>query len=223
MHNGLKVYPLSYYGEHYYHLLQANKGVHEPQEERVFQEVLKALPKQATMIELGSYWSFYSMWFHKEIAQPTCYMIEPMAANIQYGKDNFRLNAMTGTFEQAYIDKTSSTNAQGEHTTSVDDFVARHQISFVDVLHSDIQGFEVAMLQGAVNLFEQKKVGYVFISTHTNDLHRDCLAFLQKYNFTILASADIYDTYSMDGLIAAKAPYYEGIAPVPIALRTQNS
>ena len=36
MHNGLKVSPGSYYGYFYRRMLLRNRGVHEPQEERVF-------------------------------------------------------------------------------------------------------------------------------------------------------------------------------------------
>src|SRR5258707_487821 len=64
MHNGLRVGALSYAGEGNRDLIVANRGVHEPQEERVFQEALKFMPKGATMLELGSFWAFYSMWFY---------------------------------------------------------------------------------------------------------------------------------------------------------------
>jgi hypothetical protein len=38
-----------------------NRGVHEPLEEYVFQELLKNLPKTPLMIELGAYCGHYSM------------------------------------------------------------------------------------------------------------------------------------------------------------------
>lgn len=53
MHNGLRVGELSYDGEGPRSLMVANQGVHEPQEERVFQEILKELQSGATMLELG--------------------------------------------------------------------------------------------------------------------------------------------------------------------------
>ncbi|MFQ5952839.1 MAG: hypothetical protein ACE5JK_05495, partial [Candidatus Omnitrophota bacterium] len=69
MHNGLKVRmgEFAYYGDFAKIVLTTNKGVHEPQQERIFKEVLKYIPEGGTMIELGSYWAFYSMWFKKEI------------------------------------------------------------------------------------------------------------------------------------------------------------
>jgi hypothetical protein len=53
LHNGLRVLG-AYYGP-FSQLLAINRGVHEPLEEFVFQEVLKRLPAAPSMIELGAY------------------------------------------------------------------------------------------------------------------------------------------------------------------------
>ena len=53
----------SYYGAWMTELIRQCRGAHEPQEERVFAEVLDYLPAAPTMIELGGYWCFYSIWF----------------------------------------------------------------------------------------------------------------------------------------------------------------
>src|SRR5262245_51425360 len=63
LHNGNRV-PVV--GEHAYYgafsqLLVINRGVHEPLEEYVFQQLIKTLPEAPLMIELGAYWSHYSM------------------------------------------------------------------------------------------------------------------------------------------------------------------
>lgn len=219
MHNGLKVDPLSYYGLPPLKLLLDNKGVHEPQEERVFQEVLKTIKPNAVMIELGSYWSFYSMWFNSVVKNAQCFMIEAELPNIIFGKKNFRINKMEGTFYQAFLGDRTFITHKGQRCITIDDFVKIKKIGFIDMLHSDIQGYEYKMLQGAKETFNAKKVGYVFISTHTNKIHNDCLAFLKEYNFTIIADANIDESFSADGLIAAKAPYYEGVEKVEISMR----
>ena len=78
LHNGNRV-PVSdagtYYGP-FSQLLVINRGVHEPLEEFVFQEVLKGLPASPLMIELGSYWAHYSMWFKKERPNAIAIMVE---------------------------------------------------------------------------------------------------------------------------------------------------
>src|SRR5882757_2436953 len=63
MHNGLRITLGSYYDYGNTRLLEQNRGIHEPQEEYVFQEILKHMKPGAVMMELGSYWAFYSLWF----------------------------------------------------------------------------------------------------------------------------------------------------------------
>ncbi|GAB3778751.1 hypothetical protein GCM10028818_28320 [Spirosoma horti] len=216
MHNGLKVLTSGLGGG--LKTLTKNKGIHEPQEERVFQEVLKHMPKKATMIELGSNWAFYSMWFYSKVAEPTCFMIEPEKELLELGKNNFALNNMTGDFSNYFIGSQSQ-NGQPTPTTNIDDFIARKSIEFVDILHSDIQGFELEMLKGAQTLINARKVGYFFISTHSGQLHRDCEAFLLEHDFEIIASADVAHSYSIDGILIAKSIHYPGIGPIAISQR----
>ena len=82
MHNGLKINVGSYYGPEVAQQLKINKGVHEPQEELVFSEVLKHIKSNSTMIELGAFWSFYSMWFHSHVPNAKNFMVEPDPFNI---------------------------------------------------------------------------------------------------------------------------------------------
>ncbi|HJP64191.1 MAG TPA: hypothetical protein VJ844_12165 [Mucilaginibacter sp.] len=84
-------------------MLVKNKGVHEPQEERVFQEVLKDLRANSTMVELGSYWAFYSMWFLSKIEGGKTYLYEPSAENLAVGKINYQENNFKGDFNHAFI------------------------------------------------------------------------------------------------------------------------
>jgi hypothetical protein len=216
MHNGIKVHPLSYYGLPNLKMLIENKGVHEPQEEVIFQEVLKNMPNGAVMIEMGSFWSFYSMWFHKEVKNASNYMIEPDVLNLRQGKRNFNINNFKGEFFNYFIGKKSEVGSNGEEFICIDDFVLMNKIKFVDILHSDIQGAELDMLKGAEKLINEKKVGYIFISTHSNELHYECERFLKNYNFITVASANLDETYSYDGILVMKAPYYEGLESVSI-------
>jgi hypothetical protein len=220
MHNGLNIYLGSYYGPEYSVVLQSSKGVHEPQEERVFQEVLKQIPANATMLELGAFWGFYSMWFNQSVKGAENFLVEPDSFNLGQGKRNFKLNSMKGNFIQAFVGE-KSTGDGDTKTLCVDDIIEQNGIDFLDMLHSDIQGYEYDMLKGATKLFDAKKVGYVFISTHSNEVHYKCLEFLKVRQFEVIASADLDETYSEDGLIAARAPYYPGIAPLDISKRTK--
>lgn len=220
MHNGLLIDPLSYYNFPLLKMLVENKGVHEPQEEKIFREVLTSMEPagRPCMLELGAYWSFYSMWFMQRFKNAQCFMVEPDRRNLFYGKENLKLNKMQGKFIHAGIGKSVDRAA---NITTVDKICAEQQIKFIDILHSDIQGFELEMLNGAEQTLSENKVGYVFVSTHSNELHYDCQkVLLEKYNFEEVASADLDDTYSWDGILVMKAPHYKGMAKVEIARKT---
>ena len=217
MHNGIKIDPLSYYNYPMLKMLMDNKGVHEPQEEKIFQKVLDSLPMkgQKTMLELGAYWSFYSIWFKKKFSTSSCFMVEPNRRNLMYGKENLKLNNVKGTFIHAGISKEVD---QAANITTVDEICKEQKIEFLDILHSDIQGYELEMLHGSQQMFAENRVGYVFVSTHSNDLHRNCRKLLKdKYNFSTVASADLDETYSWDGVLVMKAPNYPGIEKVNIS------
>jgi hypothetical protein len=210
MHNGIKINIGSYYGVGhdwyaYHELLKLTGGVHEPQEEYVFQEVLKTLPKNASMLELGCYWSFYSMWFAIKIDNPLNILVEPEPRGIYEGIKNFKLNNLEGQFIQAFISDKVYKSKSSTDTLSVDYILEQKKIKHLHILHSDIQGFEVQMLHGAHNCLSKKMIEFVFISTHSNELHINCLDILSQYKYKVIASANLDESYSYDGLIVAAA------------------
>lgn len=222
MHNGIKIDPLSYYSYPVLKMLMKNKGVHEPQEEKIFQEVLLSLSKKTpkTMLELGAYWSFYSMWMMQKFPQTQCYMVEPDRKNLFYGKQNLALNGMRGTFIHAGIGQQKNTN---QNITTVDDICKKHRIKFLDILHSDIQGYELEMLYGSQKMLSENRVGYAFISTHSNELHEQCYQLLkEKYGFHLVASANVDESFSWDGILVMKSSSYQGIEEVLISKRIKQ-
>ena len=212
MHNGLKVHigDNSYYGK-FSDILALNKGVHEPQEERMFAEVLKYISPGGTMVELGAYWSFYSMWFNRDIDGAVNFMVEPELKNLEIGKENFKLNNMKGDFTHSYV---------GNEGLKIDEFVEKKEIDTIDILHSDIQGYELQMLQGAEQVINQGRIKFIFVSTHSQELHYACLKFLKQHNYIIIASADFdHETFCYDGIIVAKLKGIKGPEPVVFEVR----
>jgi len=198
-------------------------GVNKPQEERCFQEVLKYMKPNAVMLELGSYWGFYSMWFYKEVKNPVCCLIEPNFTGLNYRKQNLEMNQMHGNFFQAFVSSSSGISKDGVKIICIDDFVAEQNIQYIDILHSDIQGFEVEMLEGARTTITEDKIGYFFICRHGNDVHEKYRQYLLKHNFKILASANNDETYSSDGLLVAKSASIQGgLEPVSISIKGKN-
>ncbi|MEX0323178.1 MAG: FkbM family methyltransferase [Puniceicoccaceae bacterium] len=203
MHNGVRVSAVGYYGGGNLNMLIENRGVHEPQEERAFEEIIRMLPEECSMLELGAYWGFYSLSLLKQRPQAKCYLVEPDAENILSGQYNFRMNGRTGQFTEAWV---GAEFRMKPPTIAVDAFCTEHDITHLHILHADIQGAELDMLLGASKMLNAGKVDFVFISTHSNKLHASCLERLEEYGYVTLAEVDLDATYSFDGLIVAKHP-----------------
>ena len=223
MHNGIRVGARSYYGDGYLNLLSQNKGVHEPQEERAFADVLKLIRPGAAMLELGAYWGFYSLWFAQEVPSARCFLVEPDYACMQSGVGNFRRRGVQGSFRQAYVGAYAGLANDGTDIINVDSYCAKQGLDHLEILHADIQGAEVAMLAGAATMLSNRRIDYVFISTHSNDLHQGCIDALNAQGYRILASANIDDTYSGDGLIVARGPHVDGPDKLEISLRSRHT
>ncbi len=240
MHNGLRINCGSYYGPELLQLLLQNRGVHEPQEERVFKMVVNSLQPGAVMLELGAYWAFYSMWFLSVVPRGKAYMVEPESFRLECGERNFKLNGLRGDFTHAFIsdeprpggmmvvnyDSVERSDFDGGEirkgelgppTITVDEFSADKNIDRIDVLHSDIQGHELDMLRGAKRMLDEQRVGYIFLSSHSNELHDQCRKHLLERGFIILADANLPESFSFDGVLVARASHCDGIGPIAIS------
>jgi hypothetical protein len=200
LHNGNRVPTVgddAYYGG-FSELLIVNRGVHEPLEEFVFQETLKRLREDPVMIELGAYWAHYSMWLKKARPRATPIMVEPEPVHLAAGRSNFRRNGFEGEFIGAAVVK-----GQFE----IDRFFADRNLPRLDILHADIQSFEVQMLEGASATLANAKVDYLFISTHSQQLHDTVVKTLAGHRYRIEVSSDVDDdTTSFDGFVFASSP-----------------
>ena len=206
MHNGLKIYPGCYHGGWMTELISKCDGHHEPQEERAFYEVLKRIREGSTMVEIGSFWAYYSMWFNFQIKNSKNYMVDVDEEVLNIGKKNFELNNLSGKF---FIGQVPN--------FKFGEFLDSNGIEFVDILHSDIQGWEYHLLEECSQYLD--RIGYIFVSTHTDQgtpgsswraprelLHEDCLQFLIDKGFVILCEHNMRESASHDGLIVAKNP-----------------
>jgi hypothetical protein len=206
MHNGLKIIQGCYHGDWMSEIISRCKGHHEPQEEKAFYEVLNRINDGSTMIEVGSFWTYYSMWFNRKVKRAKNYMIDVDQNVLQIGQRNFELNNLKGEF---FVDSVPNFNFSS--------FLESNKIQHVDILHADIQGWEYHLLEDCKSSLD--KIGYIFVSTHTDQftpgiswgsprelLHEDCLKFLKDHGFIILCEHNMKESASNDGLIVAKNP-----------------
>lgn len=216
LHNGNKV---PYVGNNSYYnnfsdILVINRGVHEPLEEFCFQELLKKINTDSpVMLELGSYWSHYSMWFLQKKINGISYMVEPDLENMESGIFNFKTNGYTGNFINQSVGSINPIhNKINDKQTkdlgfNVDKFVNDYKIEKITVLHSDIQGAEINMLNGSKKSLSSYSIDYLFISTHSQEIHNLSIDILKSYGYIIEVSSDV-DTQStsLDGFILATSP-----------------
>ena len=219
MHNGIKILLHSYYDVQWLtDVIHGLKGHHEPQEEKCFYEVLKHMPENATIIELGSYWGFYSLWFLSAIKNGKAYLIEPDPKRLEIGKKNFALNNKSGFFKRGFAGAMldGEPDFTGAECILVDDLIESQGIDHVNILHADIQGAEYAMLKSTVKHFD--KIDYFFISTHEPAVsQQEIINFFKNHGCIILAEHNGPESCSGDGLIVAKR---KGVAgPERIAIR----
>lgn len=217
LHNGVRVALGSYYTVHAQRLLKTSRGVHEPQEEWVFAEMLKLMPPGATMLELGAYWAFYSLWFHQQVPQARNIMVEPIPTNLMAGRLNFATNGYPGEFFRGYLGEHYATHPYDAPTVSVDWLADHLKIERIHLLHSDIQGFEVSMLRGAKRMLAERRIDCIFISTHSEEIHATCLALLREHNYTVVAEHTPAESYAVDGLLVGRRRELPAIAPVSIS------
>jgi hypothetical protein len=223
MHNGVRVALGSYYSRHAQRLLEASRGVHEPQEEWVFSEVLKHLPAGATMLELGAYWAFYSLWFQQQVSQARNFMVEPDQNNLNLGRLNFAINGYTGEFFRGYLGEHYRPNPDDAPVVSVDWLADQWKLERIHLLHSDIQGHELAMLRGADRLLRERRVDYIFVSTHSESLHVECRAFLRERGYALVAEHTVAESYAVDGLLVCRREELPGLDRVDISKKSAGS
>lgn len=203
MHNGVRVLPTCYIGWQNYAMLRKSKGVHEPEEERVFMNVLKTMRPEAVMVEFGAYWAFYSLWFQQAVVNGRSVLVEPILSHLNYGRKNFQINGRTGDFVHAFVGA-EPCEEDGFRTVSLDSIATEFELTQIDILHADIQGFERDMISGGQRLFQAGKVKWAFISTHSEQLHADCRHALEGLEYVTVAEARPSEITGPDGVLVMR-------------------
>ena len=235
LHFGGWVTADTYYGAWMTDLIQLCRGAHEPQEEVAFAQMLEHLPPQPVMLELGGYWCFYTIWLRQKFPDAIQFVVEPVSERRAVGETNLLLNDNPARILRAAVGaqpgilaefRTGAELETDMPVVSVDSLSLEHSLSRIDVLHADIQGFELQMLRGAERMLTENRVSWIFISTHRwledakkLDLHVACQDFLRQRGYIIVADHTPEESYSTDGLIVAKAPGVRGPSRIELSHR----
>jgi FkbM family methyltransferase len=217
MHNGILVSHGGYQGDYMADIITTLRGHHEPQEERAFWEVLQRLTGSPTMIELGAWWGYYSLWFKQGFPSGNALLFEPDPKHLELGKLNFDKNGQSAVFGLAgagvdgvatFFDE-SIGQVRTVSTKSVMTICKENGVEFLDLLHLDVQGAELSALFGTEALIAQNALRFVFVSTHHHVIsgdpltHQKCLRWLQEHGAHIICEHAVSESFSGDGLIVA--------------------
>jgi FkbM family methyltransferase len=243
MHNGVLVEADTYYGEWMTELITQLKGHHEPQEEAVFHQVvmrLRADTPAPTMVELGAFWGYYSLWFQHALPGGSCVLIEPDPTNLAVGRRNFTLNGATATFLDACVGNRhgalvpfrceSDGLVRTRRCVTVDGVIKDLRLERVDVLLCDTQGAELTAVRGAAQSLLAGRLRFLFLSTHHHSisgdplLHQKALHAVQNAGAHVIAEHTVSESHSGDGLIVASFDARDRNLAVPISYgRARNS
>jgi FkbM family methyltransferase len=231
MHEGTKVLAGGYYGDWMEEIIANLRGHHEPQEELVFHHLLSRLSRRALMIELGSFWAYYSNWFLGVVPDSHAICIEPDENNLAIGRANVALNERQADFHLGCIgarheERISFTRESDHKLVDVPRFdwpsvAGLAGQSFVDLLHIDAQGAEFPFLCSLPDEGCEHLLRFVVVSTHHASIsgsattHRDCLLELVRRGAVILSEHSVEESFSGDGLIVASFRAEDALSPLP--------
>ena len=173
--------------------------------ERLSKILLSSDQQHFNMVELGSNQAYYSVMFkamcrsYNKRSQVVC--VEPNDRHMRRGKETFIMNKLHASFCDYIIggkelikeDLDSSSLPGGsefllvtkKEILSLSQLLDMHNISELDILHMDVDHSERAVLASSEDLFKNKKIKNIFISTHRKDLHEYCYSFLKECGYKL--------------------------------------
>lgn len=221
MHNGLRVLAGGYHGDWMAQVIRGLRGHHEPQEELVYYHLLRYVRHGSLMVELASFWAYYSLWYLHEIPDSTAICVEPDPINHEVGKRNAALNSLAHRvrFMEAWVggEARASHQAICESTGSPRDLPCMNMTSLlqvaesraIELLHVDAQGAELGFLRSMDAAVKEQRIRFLVASTHHSSIsgspstHEDCLREVERMGGVILAEHSVQESFSGDGLIVA--------------------
>jgi FkbM family methyltransferase len=235
MHNGVRVVAGGYYGWWMTEIIERLQGHHEPQEELAFHVIMERLAGDTpspVVLELGAFWSYYSLWALHRAPLGRAILVEPDPNNLDVGRANFALNGRAGEFLQAAVGArqsaprpfTCESDGVLRHvaTESLESLLARYGLHHVDLLIADVQGAETPFLEGGRHLLADR-VRFLLVSTHHHSIsadpltHQRCLGLLRDLGAHVIAEHTVGESFSGDGLIAVSFDHRDQDLTAPIS------
>lgn len=220
MHNGCLVKYGGYHGDWMAHVIRGLQGHHEPQEELIFYSLIRYCRNNTIIVELGSFWAYYSIWYLSDIPGSRAVCIEPDSNNMEIGRQNAILNNCAdkikflegwvggGDEKEITLKPETSDHPRTLKQINMDVALSLAGGGPIEILHMDVQGAEEPFLT-SLRAEHISQLRFLVISTHHHSIsgskttHTDCLELLMEFNAHILVEHSVEESFSGDGLIVA--------------------
>lgn len=221
MHNGVQVVAGGYHGDWMAQIIRGLRGHHEPQEELLFHHLLRFVRHKSLIVELGSFWSYYTIWYLTEVPGSRAICIEPDPIHMVTGEKNAALNGVQSRI--AFVPGWVGSSADGYLSLQCETSKERRTLpcfdmpkieslasgAVVELLHVDAQGAEFDLIRTMAEPVRNGQIRFLVVSTHHRAIsgsattHEDCLRELKRIGGIVLAEHDVQSSFSGDGLIVA--------------------
>ena len=183
MHNGFMVAEGAYHGDWMAQIISGLRGHHEPQEECVFHRLVGLARPGTMMVELASFWAYYTLWYLHSVPAARALCIEPDPNHMAVGRRNAALNGATDRirFIEAWIGgefrafHSALCELTGEPRTlpclDMGAVIATLDDRPIELLHMDAQGVELGFLRSMQGAVEGGK-GAVRHGVHASCVHQ---------------------------------------------------
>ncbi len=233
MHNGLLMRADTDRRPWLTELIRRCHGHRDPQRERVLHEILVRMPPDATMIDLGADQGFHALWFLLGHPARRAIAVEPDPTHRASAAANAARNDLTPILVEACAGGTDATAhpfalPDGQTTTvprrSVPALMQTHGIDTLDLLLCNAHGAELDVLASVTPLLQAGRIRTLVLATHHHSItgdpltHQRCLAAIEACGGAVIAEHDVHESFTGDGLIAARfGPDQAGWPTIPLS------
>ncbi len=182
-------------------------GIYEYEKQKIFTRMIK---KGTVLYDIGAHVGFYTLLSSLLVGKKgKVIAFEPLPRNIFYLKRHLKLNKCENVkvIEAAVGERSGTTffkegedslrgyiSSQGElkvKMVSLDELFLKGEIPPPNYMKIDVEGAELKVLLGAKEIL-RKFHPIIFLSTHSSEIHEECLKILKKmdYNFKFIGKTN---------------------------------
>jgi len=158
------------------------------------------------MIELGAFWSLWSIIFRKKYPKGKTIIVEGDLEKLNVGINNLSLNDINNVtyyHNTIYGEKSNTLFSEDIKDIKLSEIINSIISDKIDLIHMDIQGSEIYAIDDIINLILNNKLSYSIIATHSESIEYEITNKLKNHNIDY--SIIKYEEGKHDGEIIIKS------------------